>query len=246
MQNQAVLAALLLLSTAACSSERLDMLESSNRALKTDIREIRSMLADQAAEIGQAKADMRALTGKTEEIQYAAIGRTRELESNLSRLQARIPPPPGVPEDLLSRTEDQLTGITGEDADGFRLAMVSLRSGNYDDARAKLQTFVDANPATAVTDDAIFWIGITHKQVKQCDRAVLSFSEVFQRFPGEDMTPPSLYFLAVCFNELGSKNDAILTLQKLIDEHPRSAYTGRARNLLGELRPGRSGGKTKS
>jgi TolA-binding protein len=232
----------ILISIFSCSTERIDMLEKSNRSLRSDITEIRGLLADQAAEISRTRADLRLLSGKTEEIQHAAIGRTKELETNLSQLQARIPPPPGVPEELLSRTEDQLVGISGDAADSFRLAMVNLRSGNYEDARTKLQLFVDTNPSTAVTDDAIFWIGIALKQQKQCDRAVLLFSDVFQKFPAEDMTPPSLYFLAVCFSELGSKNDAILTLQKLQDEHPRSAYAGKGRALLSELRPGKKKG----
>lgn len=225
-----------------CSTERIDALEDGQRALRADIAEIRGLLADQSAEISRTRADLRTLSGKTEEIQHAAIGRTRELETNLTQLQARIPPPPGVPEDLLARTEDQLVGVAGEAADNFRMAMVNLRSGSYEEARVKLQSFAETNSATALTDDALFWSGIALKQQKLCDRAVLSFSEVFQKFPAEDMTPPALYFLASCFVELGSKNDAVLTLQKLQDEHPRSAYAGKGRALLGELRPAKKKG----
>lgn len=217
----------------ACSSHRLDELE---RRTRTDITDIRSIQADQNASLNTLRSEVRDLAGKIEELQYTSTGKTKELERTIQRLGSRVPPPAGVPEDLLSRDEERIATLTGPAADLYRKGLQQLRDGDIENSRASFQRFVEENPGTAFTDNALFWLGICYTKLGQYDRAVVSFSQVFQSYPAEDMVPPALYYLAQTFLTNGSTEDAILSLQKLVDEHPRSSYAIKGQSQLRELK----------
>lgn len=88
--------------------------------------------------------------------------------------------------------------------------------------------FVSQNPGTAFTDNALFWLGITNDKTGQYNQAIVSFSEVFQKYPG-GRGSPALYFLAQDFLKIDSKSDAIVALQKLVEEHPELLTERRAK-----------------
>ncbi len=219
----------------ACADNRVEKLDLQSKSAKGDIADIRSIQAQQSSTISQIQAELRTLAGKVEELQHSSAGKTQELEQTISQLQSRVPPPPGVPEELLNQDEEKIAAITGEAADLFKKALSQVRAGDFEGAKQTFANFVEANPGTAFTDNGLFWLGITYDKLGQYDRAVVSYSDVFQKYPAEDMVAPALYFLADSFLKLGSKNDAILTLRKLIDEQARSAYAAQGRAKLEEL-----------
>lgn len=218
----------------ACSSGKI---EQDILALKRDISDLRSMQAETTANLGEMQSELRGLNGKYEELQYSSTGKTKELEQTISQLNKRVPPPPGVPDDLLAQDEEKIAPLNGEAADSFKRALSLVRTGDFDGARQVLTTFVASNPGTAFTDNGLFWLGICYYKTGAADRAIVNFSEVFQKYPAEDMVAPALYFLAQSFNQIGSKEDAILTLQKLVDEYGNTAYGNKGRELLASLRP---------
>lgn len=232
------LASLLATGLGACAGSKVEQLDQQTKSVKNDINDLRTLQAQQSSAINEIRADLRALQGKIEELQHASVGKTQELEQTISQLKSRVPPPPGVPEDLLNADEEKIGGITGPAADQYRKALGEVRAGGFESARQTLSSFVEGNPGTAFTDNALFWLGITYDKLGQYDRAIVSYSEVFQKYPAEDMVAPALFFLAESFMKLGSKSDAVLTLQKLVDEHGSSAYGARGRARLQELQPG--------
>jgi tol-pal system protein YbgF len=201
--------------------------------MRRDLADVRSVQAQQAARLDEMREDVRRLTGQIEESQHLALGKTRELEQKLSTLGSRVPPPEGVPGELLAQDESRIAAITGVAADTFREGLKSVRTGDFSAAVATLDRFVAENPGTAFTDNALFWLGICYDKLGQTDKAVVSFSEVFQKYPGEDRVPAALFFLGTAFERLGQKEEATLTLQKLIEEHPQSSYAAQARSLVG-------------
>lgn len=221
----------------SCSNERVLQLEEETRNLKKEVADIRSLQAQQSSSLNEVKSQIRSISGNVEEIQHVSIGKTRELEASISQLKSRVPPPAGVPEDLLNQDDDRIVAIKGESADLYRNALAEVRTGNFEAAKTKLSQFIEANPGTAFTDNAIFWLGIVYEKLGQVDRAIISYSEVFQKYPAEDMVPAALYHLAEAFLKLGSKSDAIVTLQKLIEEHPNSSMASAGIEKLRQLQP---------
>ena len=231
------IAALAASGAVACSDSRIVALEETTKKLKSEIADIRNLQAEQTAMLREYGSNMRSLTGRVEEVQHVSTGKTQQLEETISKLKSRVPPPAGVPEDLLNDDDEKIGANTGPAAEQYKQALQLIRTGEFNSALETLSAFITANPGTAFTDNALFWRGISYQHLGKLDQAVSSFSEVYQKYPAEDFVAPSLFYLADTLVKLGSKQDAVLTLQKLLDEHPTAAIASRARVMLSELEP---------
>jgi len=227
-----ICAALSLFTLSACSGNKVAQLEKST---KDQMGDVRAMQAEHTASINELKAQIRELTGRVEELQHLSAGKTAALEESLQRFGSRVPPPEGVPVDLLSRDEERISGKSGEQADSYRVALLQLRTGEFERATTSFAQFVEQAPDTAFTDNALFWTGVCFDKMAQYDRAILSYNDVLQRFPAEDMVPFALARLADSFVKVGSYNDALLTLDKLIDEFPKHQLVSDARKRKAEI-----------
>ena len=201
-----------------------------------DIRDLREIQAQQKAAMEEIQTDVRKLTGKLDETQNVALGRTAELEKTLEHYESRVPPPQGVPEDLLSEDEAAISRIQGDDAQLFLRALRLLRKGVFEESRDLFNQFLEKTGDNAFTDNALFWVGIASEELGQTDRAISAFSDAFRRFPAEDRVPAALFYLGESFVKIGSVNDGILAWQKLVDEHPGSKYAAKAKIRIAELK----------
>ncbi|MCB0323849.1 MAG: tetratricopeptide repeat protein [Bdellovibrionales bacterium] len=214
-------------------SARIEALEQETRR---EIKDLRQLHAESTVQMSQIRQEIRELQGQVEELQHVSLGKTRELEQSLRQLGSRVPPPTGVPEELLTEDEQRIATINSPAADLFRQGLSQLRAGNFEGSRESFAQFAQTNPGTAFTDNALFWLGINYIKLGRYDQAVVSFSDAFTTYPAEDMVPASLFYLAEAFEKMGSTRDAIDTLQKLIDEHSRSPLAREARTRVQALK----------
>ncbi len=230
---------LALVSLVGCADSRVRELEETSRS---DFKDIRTRLAEHTAAIDQLKSDLRQISGKIEELQYTSVGKTAELERTLRQVSSRVPPPAGIPEDLLNRDDEAIGARSGAAADQYRTGLGQLRGGDFEGAARSFSDFYLTNPQTAFSDNALFWSGLAYERLGQYDRAISAFSDVFQKLPAEDMVPASLFYLGDCFEKMGKRQEASLTYQKLIAEHSRSPFAEKARQQMKFL----GGKKTRS
>lgn len=200
------------------------------------VQELRSLVAEQGAKINELDATLRQVTGRLEEIEHSSNQETTELRSALSRFSSRVPPPSGVPVELLSQDEQRIALNQGPAAAIYRSALQKLHEGSFSEAEKLFSQFVVENPGTTFTDNALFWSAVCFEKVGQTDRAIVQYSEVFQRFPQEDFVPAALYRLGDAFRSIQSTNDALTTYKKLVDEHPDSAWTKLAQARIAEMK----------
>lgn len=222
----------LLLSLTACSSSKIDSLQ---KQLDADLSDLRQIQAQQTATISEIRNEVRQLSGQVEELQYVSQGKAKELERTLRQLGTRVPPPAGVPEELLTKDEERIASLQGEAADSFKSALNLLRTGDFTTSLDRFTEFIAANPGTAFTDNALFWQGINYVKLGKYDQGIISFSDVFQTYPAEDMVAPALFYLADAFSKKGEIEDAKITLKKLIDEHPKSSFAAKAKSEVRKL-----------
>lgn len=235
--NLVLLIGVLAVLLTGCSDGRITQLEETTKKLKAEIADIRSLQAEQTTSLRSMNSELRSLTGRVEEVQHVSTGKTQELEQTISKLKSRVPPPAGIPEALLNEDDERIAPNSGAAADQYRQALQQIRTGDFEAARTTLRSFADSNPGTAFTDNALFWLGIVAQRLGQVDQSVGYFSEVFQKYPAEDFVAPALFYLAESLQKLGSKQDAVLTLQKLIDEHADSPLVPQAKAVLAQLQP---------
>lgn len=215
----------------ACAG-RLKELEDANTRQTKEINDLRSVTAEHSVSLEQIRNDLRRLSGNVEELDFQARGKTAEIQKALDRFSSRVPPPAGVPEDLLVEDEEAVSSNASQSAAVFKDGLQKVRTGDFDGAISALNKFLEANPATIVSDNAMFWVGICQLKLGQPEKAVVTFSDVFNKFPGEDRAPWSLYYLAEVFEKINQREDAKITLQKLVDDFGGSAAARKAEDKL--------------
>jgi len=200
------------------------------------VRDIRQSQARQTADMEQLKEELRSLKGEIEELHYAVTGKTKELESKLRQFGSRVPPPEGVPAELLNQDEERIQRNSGEAAELYRSGLESLRAGDFEGARVSFENFVVQYPGTAFSDNALFWLGVVYDKLGQYDRAIVAYNRVYEEYPAEDRVPAALYRLGGTFEKMDSIPEAILALQQLQDEYPASDYASLAKKEIRELK----------
>ena len=198
----------------------------------TDLQNMRDVQADLTTQIQELHSELASLSGRVEELEYRLKGQTQQIERKLNLVSSRVPPPEGVPENLLNADEEILKSNTGQSATLYKAGLSQIRTGDIETARNTFSTFVAENPNTAYTDNALFWIGITWEVVGDYNKAIVSYSDTYQRFPAEDYAPIAIFQIAECFNKLGDGKNANLMLQKLIDDYPKSRSAKQASEKL--------------
>ncbi|MCC6219713.1 MAG: tol-pal system protein YbgF [Deltaproteobacteria bacterium] len=229
MRDRAVVLSMFFFCLGCASGNKVQLLEA-------DIADLREIQARQIASIGELKSEVRLMKGMVEELAHVSSNKTKELEQTIKRFGTRVPPPQGVPAQLLAEDEEQIASVAGGQADAFKKALALLRTGDYEAARSSFQSFVEANPDTTYSDNALFWVGICQENLGQYDRAIVSYSDVFQIYPAENRVPEALFRLGESFAKINSVDEAILTMQKLVEEHPKSAVASKAKQRIQELR----------
>jgi tol-pal system protein YbgF len=201
-------------------------------ALNNNLEQLRTVQAEMTTKISELQSNVNLLTGRVEELEYKLKGQTEQIERKLDLVSSRVPPPEGVPEDLLNSDEEALKLNTGKSATSFKVGLSQIRTGDFKAAQQTFLAFVVNNPNTAYTDNALFWIGITWELNDNYDQAIVAYNDAYQRFPAEDYAPVAIYQISECFRKMNDSNNMRLMLQKLSDEYPKSKYAGLANDKL--------------
>lgn len=203
--------------------------------VRNDLSDVRAVQAQQAASIQELQSEVRRLVGRMEELDYALVGQAQEYQANINKMAERLPPPDGVPVDLLDgdmQTSERWVNTGGL---GVREGLARLRQSDFVGARAIFVEYLEVNRQSEFSDNALFWIGVCLELSGSIDNAVVAYSEVYQHYPKGDRAVDSLYYLARAYLSSATPEAAVLTLQKLVDEHPKSAYAKLAKQRISEL-----------
>lgn len=112
--------------------------------------------------------------------------------------------------------------------------MVRLEQ-NPAEGRRLLLEFMDTDPQSALTPNALYWVGESLYQEKNYAQAILTFKDVTRRFPKHHKAAAALYKIGLSYAMMGEKDNASLYLRALLKEHPKSEPAPAARKKLAEL-----------
>jgi len=110
-----------------------------------------------------------------------------------------------------------------------------VRAEKSEEGRKILQEFLRTDPGSALVPNAIYWIGESHFVDKNYAQAILTFKDVTRRFPKHHKAAAALLKIAMCYKQMGEKDNATLYLRALLREHPKSEPAPAARKMLAEL-----------
>jgi tol-pal system protein YbgF len=107
--------------------------------------------------------------------------------------------------------------------------------GKYLDAEASFQRFLQAYPATELSDNAQFWIGESRYARGDIRGALGSFREVTQRYPAGNKVADALIKEGDCLEKLGDKESARDRYSEVMRRFPDSGAAVMAEDRLSGL-----------
>lgn len=107
--------------------------------------------------------------------------------------------------------------------------------GKYLDAEASFQRFLQAYPATELSDNAQFWIGESRYARGDISGALSAFRETLQLYPGGNKVPDALVKEGDCLAGMGDRDGARQSYEEVIRRFSGSAAAVMATERLADL-----------
>lgn len=120
----------------------------------------------------------------------------------------------------------------------YRQATSDFQKGQFDLARQGFEEYVDAYPATDLSDDAAYWTGECWTAQKKYREAIDAYDRLLKAWPNGSRVPAARLKKALAHLWLGEKAQAIVQLQSVVHEYPGTDEAKSARQRLKALGAG--------
>lgn len=128
-------------------------------------------------------------------------------------------------------------GAAGSPDDARRLYEVAyqdLMRENFQLALINFRSFLERYPATALSDNAQYWIGEVYYAQGQFNLAIEEFRKVVENYPGHEKVPAAYLKIALCFQKLQDEPTARRYLEYVIQNYPETREAQLAQERLSQ------------
>lgn len=174
--------------------------------------------------------DIAELKARVDDLNNRIYVLTEQLETLKSKPVAATPAPVAKKKEHKPEAAIDLKGSYAAQEKEYGAAYELFKGGQYAKALIAFSGFADKYPASALTDNAIYWMGECYLQQKEYALAVEEYSRVLKRFPKESKAPYAMYKIALCYKMLGEKKDSDVYLQELLTRYPNSEAAKEAKD----------------
>jgi tol-pal system protein YbgF len=196
----------------------------------------RAQAAESNRRIDALREDLKGVDGRIDGLQVRVEGIAQSLASAPPR-----PFPPPVGEAPAARTDPGATlspviqQTSGPAAELFNQAYADYSKGNYAPAILGFQEFLKANPQTDRSDDALYWIGLSHYDQGEYAEAIALFDRLIQEFPSADKVPGAHLKKGLSLLGMSRTAQGVVQLQHVIERYPKSDEARIAADRLREI-----------
>ena len=188
----------------------------------------RKGLADQKVIIDGLATELRVIRERTQDTNTRLGTISEEIESLRSTLAAApaAAAAPIDPSDPSAPPADTPPAPVVSSAAGlspsrlFDQAYADYTGGKYSLAITGFEQFLKSFSTSEKADDARFYIGESHRELKRMPEAAAAFTTVIQSYPNADMVPMAYYRLGQAQQTLGQTEAARATWETLIKRFP--------------------------
>jgi tol-pal system protein YbgF len=117
-------------------------------------------------------------------------------------------------------------------ADKYRRAVGLFASGRPLDSRQIFQEVFDADPASDLADNALFWIGETYYSAGDYPGAMRYYKRVITEFGDQNKAPDALFKIALAYEKTGDLALARSSFEEVIRKYPYSTPAASAKQEL--------------
>lgn len=111
-------------------------------------------------------------------------------------------------------------------------ALGYYREGRYEGAIAGFENFLKLYPKSDLADNAYFWIGESHRDLKKYEDAILAYQKVINGYPNGNKVPIAMLHQAFAFEKINDKTTANLVFKKVLKNFPETKEAEIAKKKL--------------
>ena len=111
-------------------------------------------------------------------------------------------------------------------------ALGYYREGRYEEGIAGFENFLKLYPKSDLADNAYFWIGESHRDLKKYEDAILAYQKVINGYPNGNKVPIAMLHQAFAFEKINDKRAANVRLKELLKKYPKTKEAGIAKKKL--------------
>jgi tol-pal system protein YbgF len=195
-------------------------------------------LLELSQQLQALQTEVRSLRGSLEELQFQTDkgkGQQRDLYADLDRRVKAIEGGTGVVA-ADGSGGGALPVPAGSDRANYQAAFDLLKSGEYEKATAAFQQFLVAFPASALADNAQYWLGESYYVTRRYDEALRTFRVVVDRYKESRKLPDTWLKIGYCQYELKNWNAARDALTRVTRDFPDSSAAPEAAKRLERMK----------
>jgi tol-pal system protein YbgF len=224
--------AVLVLGVGCNQQEQMKKVEQESGDLKIEVFRLRQQIeelnrrseSDRTA-LAEARSQDRRFQADLQETLRQLQDATRVLGTRLNEgsTARRAVPPGGSP------------ATAGADEVTFTSLMSDYSRGNYALAVDNLENFLKSYPRSAKRPEALYYLGLSHYNLKAFDRAMDAFNRLAKDHPGTDFFLPARFKRAQCQQRMGLNAAAIASYKEIIENFPGTQEARNAQQELADL-----------
>ncbi len=177
-----------------------------------------SVLKNQSVKMEMLRTDF--YTKSDELVKRLEMLNTRlgEIESQMTGMNVKLTTVQKPPSD----TADPTKKISPEARLLYEAAYLNYVKGKYAEAIDGFKGFLKLIPASALTDNALYWIGESYAGLGKRQDAVDTFRELIVKYPASTRRAAALYKIGLIYEEAKDLKTAKAFYEQLIKEYPDS------------------------
>jgi len=214
-------------------AQQTDSLRGQINDLKKTISSMQANQADLSVQIKSLHED---LTAYTETVK-ASQGDMGQLSTKLDALGAQI----SGKVTQLGVTISAAQQAQGRETAASQLLLTAqnrLQAKDYEQAAASFEEYLKRFPGGALTDVALYQLGVAYYDLKQWEKAGRQFAMVLDKYPKSGQTPGARLHYAQCLIRLKKNRDeARAYLESVVSDYPKAPEAEDAAAALKRLGP---------
>lgn len=201
--------------------ESVKSINGSLKALRENIASLENASKDAGRSAVELKASVESIDKKTSSLQDAVAA----LDKRVASIESK--PPQGA----------EPHGKKGADPEElYARGVRDVESKDYAGAMAAFQGLLADYPAHKYAGNAQYWIAEIHYARGEWERAILEFDKVIKNHPKSEKVAASILKQGFSFENLGSKKEARVLLESVMERFPKSPEAAIAKKRLQGLK----------
>ncbi|WMJ08746.1 tol-pal system protein YbgF [Nitrosomonas sp. sh817] len=118
----------------------------------------------------------------------------------------------------------------------YQAAYDRFKGGDYVDAIAQFENFLQSYPQSNLAPAAAYWIGNAHYALRDYQLAIAAQQKLIAQYPDSNKVPDALLNIATSQNQMGDSKASRQTLENILAKYPNSEAGKKAKQRLANLK----------